>query len=335
MTNFYDASPAEQAERLTRLARAALQEWELGGEARVDLVKHRENAVFRVRAGDESYALRVHRAGYHSDAHLESELQWIAAISSDELRTPQVVLTKAGASFAHVSAPEVPETRQVDLLEWFEGEPVGTVEGGVESVEDTFFQVGQLMATAHNHSAAWQRPPGFVRHAWDEDGIFGDDPVWGRFFDLEALTDEQRDRLREVTARARQDLAALGKGGDRYGLIHADFLPENLLRGDDGSICLIDFDDAGFGWHLFDVATTLFFQLGEPTFEASMQSLVAGYRTRRDLPDELLESLPLFFLLRGLTYLGWAHTRRETETARELTPMVVAAVDEMAREYLA
>jgi len=44
--------------------------------------------------------------------------------------------------------------------------------------------------------------------------------------------------------------------------------------------------------------------------------------------------LPLHFLARGFTYIGWVHTRHETETARELTPMLLASACELADEYL-
>ena len=129
------------------------------------------------------------------------------------------------------------------------------------------------------------------------------------------------------------ELADFGKGPDRYGLIHADFLPENLLRHGD-ELCLIDFDDAGWGWHLFDVATTVFFDVGEPHFDAVLASLLEGYREHRPLPDAHLDHLPLFIVLRGLTYLGWAHTRSETETAQLMAPFVAPGVDDLVRDYL-
>lgn len=336
MTDFYEADPVRQAESLTQLALAALPQWGLSDKSEVSLIKHRENAVFSVRDGSTRFALRVHRANYHTDNELASELRWIAAINSQELRTPQIIPTSTGDSFARVSVDAVPEERQVDLLEWFEGEPIATVEEGVEdvsSLRETFHTVGQLMATTHQHSQEWTLPDGFERHAWDQDGILGEEPFWGRYWELKELSDEQRGTLEAAKQKALIELAGFGKSPDRYGLIHADFLAENLLKNQDG-ICLIDFDDAGFGWHLFDIATTLFFHLGEDYFDEASNALLEGYRSRRELPDEHLTLLPLFFLLRGYTYLGWARTRSETETARELTPIVITAVDEMARAYL-
>ena len=116
-------------------------------------------------------------------------------------------------------------------------------------------------------------------------------------------------------------------------MIHADFLMENLLI-DGDRVRLIDFDDAGFGWHLFEIATSLYFILGEPFFEQARDALIKGYRRHRQLPDEYLELLPLFFLARGFTYVGWVHTRSETETAKELTPMLLESACTLAEEYL-
>ncbi len=336
MTNFYQKTPAEQAEALRRLAKAALVAWGIPGNSEISLIKHRENAVFRVKDGDAQYALRVHRSGYHTDKELASELQWIAAINSESLRTPQVILTNAGESFVRIQVESVPEERQVDLLEWFDGDPIATVEDGITdlaSIKDTFFTVGQLMATTHQHSQEWEIPEGFERHAWDDDGVFGSEPFWGQYWKLSQLSEEQLFRLEKAKQKALIELESFGKCGDRYGLIHADFLPENLLRSKNG-ICLIDFDDAGFGWHLFDIATTLFFHLGEDYFDDASNALLEGYRSRRLMPDDHLALLPLFLLMRGFTYLSWAYSRSETETAKEMTATIITGVDEMAKQYL-
>ena len=335
--DFYACTPEQQGERLRGVAMNALEFWDLGDPLQVELIKHRENAVFSVTTASGRYALRVHRANYHTDQELASELQWIAAINSDELRTPQAIRTTAGELFAHVTADGVPEPRQVDVLEWFAGQPMGSVEDGladaVDDVSALFREIGRLMAVTHNHSNAWTPPADFTRHAWDEEGLLGAAPFWGPFWELEALSDAQRELLLKVRERTRDDLAAFGKTSDRYGLIHADFVPENLLI-DGNRICLIDFDDSGFGWHMFDIATTLFFFMGESFFEAAVAAFVDGYRGARPLADEQLQQLPLFMLLRGTTYLGWVHTRSETDTAKEMTDMIVEAVEALAWEYI-
>ena len=116
-------------------------------------------------------------------------------------------------------------------------------------------------------------------------------------------------------------------------MIHADFAPENILV-EGAKIHLIDFDDAGFGWHLFELATSLYFIRSEPYFHQAREALVTGYRVHRQLSDEQLELLPLHLLARAFTYVSWVHTRHETETARELTPMILATACELTEDYL-
>jgi Ser/Thr protein kinase RdoA (MazF antagonist) len=189
------------------------------------------------------------------------------------------------------------------------------------------------MATAHNHTENWQLPEGFTRHAWDIEGILGDEPFWGRFWDLPELTDEQAQLMLTIRELARSELELYGQKSSNYGLIHADFVPENLLVSD-ATVCLIDFDDCGFSWHLFDIATSLFFYLGQPYYEEARNEFFKGYEKNRQLPAECLELLPLFFLLRGTTYLGWMNTRREIAATHEMLPIIIAMVVEMAEDYL-
>jgi Ser/Thr protein kinase RdoA (MazF antagonist) len=336
VADFYQLSGGQQATLLEGLARSALVHWEMDDNAEIRLIKHRENAVFEVKDGDRHLALRIHRANYHSDLELESELQWIEAINSPELKTPQVIRTANGDLFVRVKGTGIPEARQVDALEFVKGEPMGSVEEGladISQVVPTFTSMGRLMAISHNRAEQWTLPKTFTRHAWDSEGLLGDNPFWGRFWELPHLTDEQRVRLNEVRIRAKQDLAEYGKTADRYSLIHADFVPENLLMTDAG-VCLIDFDDSGFGWHLFDIVTSFFFHLGQDYFDEASSAFFNGYSEIRELPYRCEELLPLFYLLRGTTYLGWMHTRPEIATANEMAPLIITAVDEMVEEYL-
>ena len=335
--DFYRLGAEEQARRYTLLARKALGAWGLG-DASLSPIKLRENAVFAVERADGSRSvLRVHRAGYHSDQALQSELQWMQALDEFGVHTPAAIVSASGAAFERVAVPEVPEPRQVDLMTWVSGQAIGSIEQGVGDVAAAvrnYQLVGRLVARMHGFARQWQPPPGFTRHAWDEEGLLGDQPLWGRFWELAALDADQRRKLQAAREKARTELAAYGKGVDRYGLIHADPLPENFLVEADGTVRVIDFDDGGYGWLLFDFATAMFVHLAEDRFDTLLQALVAGYREERELPPEFDARLPLFLLLRGFTYLGWAHTRSETETARLIAPLLVGGVMSLVEDYL-
>lgn len=337
MSGFYELTPAGQVEQLRSLARSALPRWQLEG-AELCLIKYRENAIFEVSPGDgRRYVLRIHRAGYHSDAELRSELQWMQSLAESGFEVPAIVPAHDAALFVIAAHSGVPEPRQVDLFDWVPGRQLGSVEGGLEGDVGeharSFRLIGVLAARLHEHASRWRLPEGFTRHAWDAEGLVGERPLWGRFWELEALSAGERALLVRARERMRDELAALDRPVRSYGLIHADFAPENLMV-DGERVRLLDFDDAGFGWHVFEIATSLYFHAGEPYFEAIRAALVEGYRSVRPLPEAELARLPLFLAARGTTYLGWVHTRRETETARELTPMLVERACRAAESYL-
>ena len=111
----------------------------------------------------------------------------------------------------------------------------------------------------------------------------GETPFWGQFWELAGVSSDERTLIVRTRDRLRRDLAALDRSPAVYGLIHADFAPENLLV-DGEHIRLLDFDDAGYGWHLFELATSLYFHLGQPYYPAIREATVAGYREERALP---------------------------------------------------
>ncbi len=336
-SSFAALPPAEQNARLHRMALAAVSRWPLDC-ARVEPIKVRENAVYAVHTTDNRrVVLRIHRLGYHSDAALRSESSWMKALAASGIEVPQAVLSRSGQPFELVDVDDVPGPRQVDVFEWIEGRQLGSVEQGLTAdagwVSRTYGIVGELTARMHNQSSAWQPPASFQRHSWCDAGLAGETPLWGRFWELADLTTAQRALFEDLRGRVARELAAYGKGADRFGLIHADLVPENILV-DDEHLRIIDFDDAGYGWHLFDIATSLYFIRRESFYELARDSLIAGYRRHRALGDEHLRRLPMFLAARGTTYLGWVHTRRGEPTARELTPQLIELAVAAAEDYL-
>lgn len=337
MSNFYEINVDKREKYLRYLAIEALKAWNVS-HYRLEMIKIRENAVFRVQndLGLDA-AIRIHRYGYHSDAALLSELNWLRALDRDGIEVPEVIPAENGALFVITEAIGVPEPRQVDMVKWLEGEPLGSIEEGlsesIDNVADTFRKVGALAAQLHNHAARWRPPAGFVRHAWDLDGLTGDEPLWGRFWDLPTLDSAQKVLLLRARDAARDDLTAIGICSEGYGLIHADFNLDNIIL-HDGRVTAIDFDDCGYGWHLFDLATISILFLQTDLSDTVQNAVVEGYRRERILSDESLRQMPLFYLLRAFTYLGWVHTRNETASAQEIAPMVTALVCRLAEDYL-
>lgn len=334
---FYAQPEAEQVRGLETLAHEALRHWQLG-DAKLTPVAYRENMTFRVEAGAQGrFALRIHQAGYRSEAEIASELAFMGALREGGVATPEVVPARGGAPFVLVTVPGVPEPRHCDLFEWIEGSPLRATGAAIslsdEELARIYTDVGRQAASIANIAEAWQRPPGFTRPVWDAEGIFGAAAQLGDWRGLARLTSAQRVLLDRLAERLRADLDAFGRAPDRFGLCHGDFLPENLMLCDTG-LRLLDFDDCGEGWYLFDFATAVFDLLGEPPFDACLGAMVAGYRERRALAEEHLARLPAFLLARALSYLGWSATRSHLRKAEEIAPRLLAALEGFAPAYL-
>ncbi len=338
MSDFASAPAEEQVRRLAGLARRALEAWSLA-DAPLALLKYRENAVFAVgEPGASGAVLRIHRPGYRTDAEIRSEAAWMRALADVEVETPEMLPARGGALVETVRGDGVPEARQCDFFRWVEGARLGSFEGGVEGGADqvaaAYRTLGGLAAVLHEHAVHWKRPQGFTRPAWGVDALVGPSPSLGRFWELPGLTEEQRATLTRARDRARDALAAFGTGPDRWGLIHGDFLPENVLT-DGAAVRLIDFDDCGESWYGFELATGLFPLLVQGHVDAARNAYLEGYRARRPLPDAHLELLPDQLMARGLSYLGWPAGRPEMEEGRRSIPLLVAVVTGLAERYLA
>lgn len=325
MLKFDQLTFAEQRTRLIELASSAIKHW--GFEGVLRLIKHRENAVYKLTTSTgEHFALRIHRKGYHSDQSLKSELQWMEALKDFGIALPTVIPDRDGRSFARVSTTGIPDGRQVDLLAWVDGQHIGSGSNGLgnnpSNICRTYKSVGRLMARMHNHATQWELPQGFKRHAWDVEGLVGENPLWGRFWELSDLTKRQQGLVLEAREAVCEQLLIIGKSKDHYSLIHADFVPENILIHGD-RIHVIDFDDTGFGWHLFDLATALYFIQDNSVYDSVGPALIDGYRELRTLPDSMVEQLPLFLVARSFTYLGWLHSRQDTGNAKRSTSRLI------------
>jgi len=220
--------------------------------------------------------------------------------------------TQNGAFFCAVDIPG-DEPRFAGVTQWVEGELLSEHLGtglGRKEREQRFHQIGAHAAKIHNQSSRWIAPQGFERHALDLDGLMGEAPFWGRFWEHEALSKEQRTLLLRVREKIGEALEEYGRTASNFSMIHADLHFENVLV-HDGILTPIDFDDAGFGWHMYELAVAMFDEWGNPGFEAVKKAVLKGYRKHRPLTDQDASHLPLFLLIRGLALIGWVHQRPE------------------------
>ena len=329
----HDLSAEDVAARLEPVARKALGEYGVSAEARLTLLNVSENATYAVddpASGDRT-VLRVHRLGYHDALEIESELAWLDALRERAgIRTPHVLPAADGRRMLALDEADGSDSRYVVHFEWLPGtEPTPTD----ERLPESFELLGAITARMHNHVATWQAPREFKRFAWDYDGSFGAVARWGRWQDGVAVGVGEREVLGRLDDTLRTRLARFGSGPDRYGLVHADLRLANLLVDGDQTY-VIDFDDCGFGWFLYDFGAAVSFFEHDPRLPELTDAWVRGYRRVRPLEPEDEAEIATFVMMRRLLLVAWIGSHSGTDLARSMGAEYTAGSCELAEAYL-
>ena len=317
MSDFETLPHDEQLRRLHLLATAALDRYDLPAGAEAHLINVSENATYRVETpgGGEKWALRVHREGYHSHNAIASELAWIDALRRDgAVVTPAPIDGTDGESIQLVPHDALPRPRHVVLFAWEEGtEP----DEEQQDLRGPFEVLGEITARMHVHIHDWQRPAGFERFTWDFETTLGDRPHWGSWRDGMGLTPEIEALFARTIDLVGRRLQAFGASPERFNLIHCDMRLANLLI-DGPTTKVIDFDDCGFSWLMYDCATTVSFFEHKPEVPELVAAWLRGYRRVVDLPRADEDEIPTFIMLRRLLLVAWIGSHSETDLAQSM-----------------
>lgn len=294
--------PLEQMLRhLETLANASLRLWDIPHAAKARLINVSENTTYLVEADNYKSVLRIHRQNYHTRCAIECELAWSRALNLESpLSTPGIYPGRNGEAIQLASIDGLPEPHYMVLFHFVEG----TRPDENEDLVAPFEELGEIAAQTHLHTISWPRPQPFERLTWNLDTVFGPDPTWGDWRQAPNVTAEIAIVLEQVESTVKARLTRFGQGPDRYGLIHADMRLANLLI-DNGTTRLIDFDDCGTGWFLYDFAAGISFMEDHPQVPLLKQAWVRGYRKVRALSSEEEAEIDTFVMLRRLALLAW------------------------------
>lgn len=321
------------------LAREAFPAFGIEPDTELALLKNRENFVFALTHAGDRHVLRVHRQGYHTDTELECELEFVRALHHEGVAVPDFIAAPGGRGFVVVGVDHPSGAHQVDLQRFIEnsgnfGDERTAVAGTADLTPDDFAALGRLIAEVHQATETSGYTMAVPRDDWDLDGLVGNTPAWGDPLRIAELTGDDRTDVERAIAQIREVLSAYGTPPHRFGPIHADLTPENVLRTPAG-LMLIDFDDFAAGWHLFDLATALYFFTPHPRYQEYRDALFGAYEALRPLDASDHAAFPAMLLARGLTYLGWAADRRGEATAEWHATTVLPHIVQLSRELTA
>ncbi len=330
MTGEYDPDVVADLERMVALG---LPRWGLSPATSIGLLNLSENATFALSdpAFGRDLVLRVHRVGYSSPLEIRSELQWIEALSRDGVvETAAPVRGRDGEWVQTLVSPSARPHRQAVAFERLPGrEPAAGADAA-----PWFARLGEVTARMHRHARSWRLPEGFCRKRWDVDAMVGPQAFWGPWQAGIGLDAAGRATIEDALTSIRRRLAQFGAGPERFGLVHADLRLANLLA-DGATLRIIDFDDCGFSWFVYDFATAVSFIEHEAIMPDLLRAWVGGYRRAAPLAAADEAEIPTFIILRRILLTAWLASHAEVPLARQIGTAYTAGTARLAGDFLA
>jgi Ser/Thr protein kinase RdoA (MazF antagonist) len=324
--------PPEVVADLHDMVAQGLPRWDLSSDTAVSLLNLSENATFALSdpVGGRDLVLRLHRVGYSSVEEIRSELAWINALRrAGTVETATPVPGRNGESVQTLTSSSGRPPRHAVAFERLPGkEP----EPGVDAVR-WFERLGELTSRMHLHARVWSLPTGFRRKRWDVDAMVGPNGYWGSWRAAIGLDHSGIAVLEQTLELINRRIERFGAGPDRFGLVHADLRLANLLVHGD-HLRIIDFDDCGFSWFLYDFATAVSFIEHEPMVPNLLEAWVSGYRKTAPLLAGDVAEIPTFVVLRRILLCAWLASHAEVPFARQFGAAYTQGAVTLAEQFL-
>jgi Ser/Thr protein kinase RdoA (MazF antagonist) len=249
------------------------------------------NHVYGFRRDGRNYVLRLMPPGDETDVGLQkSILAWMAHLAAHGASVPAPLPSQNGELMEVIPSPEG---------EWLAA--TYTQAEGILSEEipfdrwdaDQFQLLGKSIGRVHAIARDYVPPQGSKIPDWEVGGNMFSDSI------------KHETWLKEKQSHVLEQIRALPRSADAYGLVHCDLHFANFFVDiPNRVVTLIDFDDCAYGWFVMDIAVLLFDVLvispdadKDAYAQNFLHNFLTGYLPKNSLSQFWLEQLPLFLKL--------------------------------------
>ncbi len=323
MSELTTKSYLSQVRQLRKIALAALKMYPID-LIQLKFISHGENTTFKIISKKGNFLLRIHRKNYHSKNAILEELEWVAQLSESTDLIQKPIPSINGSLIEEISIGNALDSRFCSVLTWVDGKM------RYRSLSpNAMFNAGQLIGNLHKNRLDQK-----VKHRnyWDTEGLLGSNAKFGSLYHLKSeitkVEYEVLEACRMMTLNKIEDYNR--KNPHKSSMIHADLHFGNIVWQKNEPVP-IDFDDCGFGLHMYDLAIILksadylFKSTPKKDKKAFVEAFLKGYSSIQDFSKEDMDSLPYFKLTRELVMIGWAYDRRDNPTIFEHFKETLAA----------
>ena len=256
----------------------------------------RNQIVIVSRDGEKQYVLRISALGDRSETDYLAETEFVRFLAEHGAPVADVIPSVHGRLVECLEAEGKPV--YVSLFAYAKG--MLLADNGYRYREgaplsEYFYNTGKALGAIHRLSKAYT-------------------PVHPRqdYFDkynteyISSLIPDEYGELKAAIAGRLEAFRTLPKDNDCYGLVHFDYSDGNYhIDMATGAITVFDFDNCMNCWYMFDLANLWTHNEGwtrqEPDpnkrlmlMQQCFDCQLQGYRSETDIPEEMLEKLPLF-----------------------------------------
>jgi Ser/Thr protein kinase RdoA (MazF antagonist) len=316
--------------------------YDISSLSKSTLLSFNKNVEFLIEDKKSGFytLLRVSRPGHHTKEELLSEIRWIRELEKRDFPFMlEEVIPGIDDNFVQQIRLSNGDICYCIMYAYLRGRPLE----GLDSVELNayFVKLGEITALLHQNAIQWDGTQTLSRKVIDFEALIGTHAQFGLWRhangsskdgvpisnDLCLLFDRAADIIK-------QRLGHFGMSAARFGLIHADLTTSNVLLYKN-RLALTHFEDCGFGWFLYDFASSVSFIDDDTLLPKLSAAWLEGYRRQRNISNEESSEMPTFVLLRRLNLLCRLVNGLDSATPFEYGKNFVRKTAMLAEKFLA
>ncbi|MBN9289021.1 MAG: hypothetical protein BGO43_01600 [Gammaproteobacteria bacterium 39-13] len=260
------------------------------------------NDSYLIKTNENRYILRVYRK-WQSWDDVGFEVDWIAYLNHQNIKTTQLIPQKDGTLFFSIDAPEGHRSLALFLyVENISHRPL---------TKSTAYTSGLALAQLHQASLPFKSQ--YNRFSLEQSHLI-DEPLKGidRWYQQTSLK-EQLPIIHQYALRAKKCLNSLTKNPQEYGPCHGDTHFGNVLFTEQNEAIWMDFECCGMGWWVYDLACFYWalkikwagwsIEYQDPD-DIIWQAFIDGYQSIRSIDQHQWQVFPDFVIARGIWALG-------------------------------
>lgn len=234
------------------------------------------NATFRVEptGNGQRFALRLNVNSRRDRRAVTTEATWVSALAEvPGIMVPLPQATPEGELAVDVRCDGLDRPIPCVLYTWLDGPDLGS-----SASRRRVREIGRLAARLHDHAESWAQPPSISFKSIDD--VMLGEPDNLSSLDSPSFDPSDTSVILEALASVQRAVDGVFRRGSPHP-IHADLHLWNTKWVDD-HLAVFDFDDAGLGRPIQDLAISAFYLRDDPQSE---RALLDGYAAERPVPE--------------------------------------------------